>query len=107
VHALARIGHRAFQRLFYRRVRRREVEGLARFEPDIWLHVEKQPAAKVGNHAWYTFWYVVPTLPMFLVFPALLQRLGFWPALAVCVVLTVVCFAVFAAFVKRFGVSLM
>lgn len=47
----------------------------------IWLHVEKQPAIKVANHAWYTFWYVVPTLPMFLVFPALLARWGFWPAL--------------------------
>jgi F0F1-type ATP synthase assembly protein I len=73
----------------------------------IWLHVEKQPAAKVANHAWYTFWYVVPTLPMFLVFPALLERLGFWPALAVCVVLTVVCFAAFAVLVKRFGITLM
>jgi F0F1-type ATP synthase assembly protein I len=73
----------------------------------IWLHVEKQPADKVANHAWYTFWYVVPTLPMFLVFPALLQRLGFWPALAACVVLTVVCFVVFAALVKRLGVTLM
>ena len=73
----------------------------------IWLHVEKQPASKVANHAWYTFWYVVPTLPMFLVFPALLDRLGFWPALAVCVVLTAACFVAFAAFVRRFGISLM
>jgi F0F1-type ATP synthase assembly protein I len=73
----------------------------------IWLHVEKQPAAKVANHAWYTFWYVVPTLPMFLAFPALLERLGFWPALAVCVVMTVVCFALFAVLVKRFGITLM
>jgi F0F1-type ATP synthase assembly protein I len=73
----------------------------------IWLHVEKQPADRVTNHAWYTFWYVVPTLPMFLVFPMLYARLGFWPALAVCVVLTAVCFALFAAFVKRFGISLM
>lgn len=44
----------------------------------IWLHVEKQPPAKISNHAWYTFWYVVPTLPMFLAFPLLLPRLGFW-----------------------------
>lgn len=73
----------------------------------IWLHVEKQPAAKVANHAWYTFWYVVPTLPMFLVFPALLDRLGFWPALAACVVLTVGCFVVFAVAVRRFGIMLM
>jgi hypothetical protein len=44
---------------------------------------------------------------MFLAFPALLERLGFWPALAVCVVMTVVCFAVFAVLVKRFGITLM
>jgi F0F1-type ATP synthase assembly protein I len=73
----------------------------------IWLHVEKQPAAKVANHAWYTFWYVVPTLPMFLVFPVLLARLGFWPALGVCVVLTAACFALFALLVRRFGITLM
>jgi len=73
----------------------------------IWLHIEKQPASKLANHAWYTFWYVVPTLPMFLVFPWLLARLGFWPALAACVVITILCFVAFAACVKRFGISLM
>jgi F0F1-type ATP synthase assembly protein I len=73
----------------------------------VWLHVEKQPAAKVANHAWYTFWYVIPTLPMFLVFPVLLERIGFWPALAACVVLTVACFAAFALAMKRFGITLM
>ncbi|QJE00151.1 DUF3147 family protein [Massilia forsythiae] len=73
----------------------------------IWLHVERQPQARVANHAWYTFWYVVPTLPMFLVFPVLLPRLGFWPTLAACVLLTVVCFVLFAACIKRFGITLM
>jgi len=73
----------------------------------IWLHVERQPQSKVANHAWYTFWYVVPTLPMFLAFPALLSRLGFWSALAACVVLTFVCFVGFAALVKKFGIMLM
>lgn len=73
----------------------------------IWLHVENQPQARIANHAWYTFWYVVPTLPMFLVFPALLPRLGFWPTLAACIVLTIVCFAAFALLMKRFGVDLL
>ena len=73
----------------------------------IWLHVENQPQAKIANHAWYTFWYVVPTLPMFLVFPALLPRLGFWPTLVACIVLTVVCFAAFALLMKRFGIDLL
>lgn len=63
----------------------------------IWLHVEDQPTAKVANHAWYTFWYVLPTLPMFLVFPALLAKIGFWPTLVTCLVITVVCFALLTA----------
>ncbi|OZB73272.1 MAG: hypothetical protein B7X33_00205 [Lysobacterales bacterium 13-68-4] len=43
-----------------------------------WLYLDKQPAEKIANHAWYTFWYVVPTLPMFLIFPRLFARFGFW-----------------------------
>ncbi len=73
----------------------------------IWLYVEKQPQAKIANHAWYTFWYVVPTLPMFLVFPYLLSRIGFWPTLAASVVITLVCFGLFAVVVRQFGIELL
>ena len=73
----------------------------------IWLYVEKQPEQKIANHAWYTFWYVVPTLPMFLVFPALLARIGFWPSLLASALITVVCFALFALLVRRFGIELL
>lgn len=73
----------------------------------VWLHLENQPTAKVANHAWYTFWYVIPTLPMFLAFPVLLPRLGFWPTLLASVLITVVCFALFAQFMRRFGVELL
>lgn len=73
----------------------------------IWLYLEKQPMEKIANHAWYTFWYVVPTLPMFLAFPVLLQRIGFWLSLLVCVVITVVCFGLFAFAVRRFGIELL
>ncbi len=72
----------------------------------IWLQLEQQPTQKIANHAWYTFWYVVPTLPMFLLFPALLTRVGFWPALLGSVVITVACFAAFALLLRRFGVEL-
>ncbi|BCV47417.1 MAG: DUF3147 family protein [Shewanella indica] len=72
----------------------------------IWLYVEKQPMEKIANHAWYTFWYVVPTLPMFLIFPSLLQRFDFWPSLLIGVVITVLCFGLFALFVKLFGINL-
>src|SRR3546814_5265001 len=53
-----------------------------------WLYLDKQPAEKIANHAWYTFWYVVPTLPMFLIFPRLFARFGFWPALALSALIT-------------------
>ncbi len=73
----------------------------------IWLHVEQQPAEKVANHAWYTFWYVVPTLPMFLVFPYLLPRLGFWGTLGAGIGLTIACVAGFALVMRRFGIELL
>jgi hypothetical protein len=73
----------------------------------VWLYVEKQPEQKIANHAWYTFWYVVPTLPMFLAFPMLLPRLGFWLSLMACVILTIVCFGLFALVVHRFGIELL
>ena len=73
----------------------------------IWLYVEKQPMEKIANHARYTFWYVVPTLPMFLAFPVLLPRLGFWPTLLACVLITVVCFGLFALAVRRWGIDLL
>lgn len=73
----------------------------------IWLHVEGQGDAKVANHAWYTFWYVIPTLPMFLAFPSLLPRIGFWPSLIACAVITLVCFAAFAFLLRRFGIDLL
>lgn len=73
----------------------------------VWLSIEKQPLEKIANNAWYTFWYVLPTLPMFLVFPALLARIGFWPSLLACVVITCVCFGGFALLLRRFGIELL
>ncbi len=72
----------------------------------IWLYVEDQPQDKVSNHAWYTFWYVVPTLPMFLAFPFLLPRVGFWGALVASAIITVLSFGLFGLLVRRFGIQL-
>ncbi len=73
----------------------------------LWLYFEKQPAERITNHAWYTFWYVLPTLPMFALFPLMHRHGGFWGALAGSVVLTVVCFALLAWVMRRFGVELL
>jgi len=73
----------------------------------IWLYVEKQPQAKISNHAWYTFWYVIPTLPMFLAFPVLLPRLGFWATMLASILITTACFWAFALVVRHFGIELL
>lgn len=73
----------------------------------VWLYLDKQPATKIANHAWYTFWYVLPTLPMFLAFPVLLPRIGFWPTLLASVVITIGCFALTTWAVRPFGIQLL
>ncbi len=73
----------------------------------IWLYVEHQPASKIANHAYYTFWYVLPTLPMFLLFPYLLPKIGFVYTLISCVVFTMLVFWGFALIMRRFGVDLL
>ncbi len=73
----------------------------------IWLYVENQPASKIANHAYYTFWYVLPTLPMFLLFSYLLPKWGFVLSLVSCVIFTTIVFLLFALIVKQFGIDLL
>lgn len=72
-----------------------------------WLYLDRQPQQKIAAHAWYTFWYVVPTLPMFLAFPLLLPRLGFWLTLLASAAITVACFGLFALVLRPLGVQLL
>jgi hypothetical protein len=44
---------------------------------------------------------------MFLAFPMLLPKIGFWPALLACVIITVVCVGLFAVAIRRFGIELL
>jgi hypothetical protein len=62
----------------------------------VWLYIDGAGQEKVSNHAYYTFWYVLPTLPMFLVFPFLLERYGFWIALGLSCLMTILIFFPYA-----------
>ncbi|MFM9834767.1 MAG: DUF3147 family protein [Methylophilaceae bacterium] len=73
----------------------------------VWLYLEKQPTSKLANHAYYTFWYVIPTLPMFLLFPHLLAKYSFWTSLVISVLFTILIFIVYVAVLKRFDIHLM
>ncbi len=73
----------------------------------IWLWRDTQDVVTMADHAGATFWYVLPSLPMFLLIPALLKRgVGFWPALVAGCVVTVGLYAALSAIAPRFGLRL-
>jgi hypothetical protein len=73
----------------------------------IWLWRDTGDSAQMAAHAQATFWFVLPSLPMFLVIPVLLGRgMAFWPALALGCVLTVALYLAMVWTLGRFGVTL-
>jgi len=71
-----------------------------------WMYFEGQDYEKISNHAFYTFWYVIPTLPMFILFPWLIKTFGFWLAVIFSIILTILCFIIFTYILKRFNIHL-
>ena len=73
----------------------------------IWLWSEKPDPDTMAAHAGATFWYVLPSLPMFLLIPALLrQGISFWLALFAGCVLTISLYAMMTWLAPRFGLQL-
>lgn len=73
----------------------------------IWLWGEKPDAHNMAAHAGATFWFVLPSLPMFLLIPWMLrQGFGFWSALAAGCVLTVFLYAALTWTAAHFGLKL-
>jgi hypothetical protein len=73
----------------------------------IWIYVETQDTAKISTLSISTFWFVLPTLPMFIVLPALLrQQWSFWTSLGASVIVMLLCYGLTMLVLRRFGVSL-
>lgn len=73
----------------------------------IWLWRDTADTQRMASHAEATFWYVLPSLPMFLLVPALLRRgIPFWPALAIGCGLTVVLYLAMTWVGPRLGLKL-
>ena len=72
-----------------------------------WLFYENQSTEKIANHSYYTFWYVLPTLPMFLLFPWVLKHWTFLPAILISIGFTIVLFLIYVFILKKFGIDLL
>ncbi len=73
----------------------------------IWLWRDTHDAARLATHAEATFWYVLPSLPMFLLVPALIRsEVGFWPALALGCVVTIALYFLLLWLAPRFNLPI-
>ena len=73
----------------------------------IWLWRDTRDPVRMEAHVGATFWYVLPSLPMFLLIPALMKRgVPFWAALGAGSVLTMGLYPGMTAVGPRFGLKL-
>ena len=69
-----------------------------------WMWFEGQSGQKIAEVASTTFWYVIPTLPMFLLLSYLLRNgIQFLPAMLACIALTVGLFYLTQYLLGRFS----
>lgn len=73
----------------------------------IWLWRDTGDTARIANHAEATFWYVLPSLPMFLLVPWLIRSdIGFWPSLAIGCLVTIGLYMILVWLAPRFNLPI-
>ena len=72
-----------------------------------WLWIETGNTDRLAQFSQGTFWFVIPSLPMFLLIPALLKNgVGFWFSLLAGCLLTMALYLFTVWVLARFGVQL-
>jgi len=73
----------------------------------VWLWRDKPDPRNMAAHAEATFWFVLPSLPMFLLIPAMLrQGYSFWVSLVAGCMLTMVLYFIMVWAGPRLGLRL-
>lgn len=73
----------------------------------IWLWRDGADGEAMARYVGGTFWFFLPSMPMFLIIPALLRRgLTFWPALGIGCAVTILLYLMMIAIAARFGLRI-
>ena len=72
-----------------------------------WMYFEGASDKKIANHITFTLFFVLPTLPMFLVFPYIIQRFGFFLSVLLSLILTSVLIYLFNYVYEHFGIKIL
>jgi len=55
----------------------------------LWMYYEGNSLDKISSHISYTLLYLLPTIPMFLIFPYIINKFGFYITLLISVFVTI------------------
>jgi hypothetical protein len=73
----------------------------------IWMYGETKDLVRIADHAQGTFWYVLPSLPMFLVMPWMLRKgISFPFSLSAGIALTGLLYFIMTKVLAKFGMNL-
>ena len=73
----------------------------------IWLWRDTSDPIRMAAHAEATFWYVIPSLPMFLIMPALMRAgASFWGALAAGCAVTIALYLTLTHVAPKLGIPI-
>lgn len=56
----------------------------------LWMYYEGNSDEKISSHMSYTLLYIAPTIPMFLIFPFVISKFGFYIAFLISILVTVI-----------------
>ena len=73
----------------------------------IWLWRDGVTNEAMARYVGGTFWFFLPSMPMFLIIPTLLRRgIAFWPALGIGCAVTIALYLIMIAIAARFGLRI-
>ena len=71
-----------------------------------WMYYENVSENKISAHVNYTLFYLIATVPMFLVFPFCLNKFGFWVSIFISVIITIISALIVHKITKNFDIKL-
>ena len=71
-----------------------------------WMYYENMSENKISAHISYTLLYLIPTVPMFLIFPYCLNKFGFWVAIFISIFVTLISTLIVHQISKNFDIKL-
>jgi hypothetical protein len=73
----------------------------------LWLWRDSRDTGTVADLASATFWFILPSLPLFLILPAMLRHgIGLWLSMAVAIAVTLALYALMFWAAPRLGLKL-